>query len=171
MNWEAIGAIAESLGAIGVIATLAYLAVQIRQNTRALEDTRRLSLAQAYERRAQMVHDNLIQLRDSSHALAAMTKFYEQGTDGLTDIERHRVMMDQAAQWERIDNVFKQRQLGFIDDEFFESFEDLVKASVDIAKLLGTYDPLALKPGLRREVERIRRAGLDRRRDHGPVVV
>ena len=33
MNWEAIGAIAESLGAIGVIATLAYLAYQIRQNT------------------------------------------------------------------------------------------------------------------------------------------
>jgi len=33
MNWEAIGAIAESLGAIGVIATLAYLAQQIRHNT------------------------------------------------------------------------------------------------------------------------------------------
>ena len=34
MNWEAIGAIGEVLGAIGVIVTLAYLAVQIRQNTR-----------------------------------------------------------------------------------------------------------------------------------------
>jgi hypothetical protein len=33
MNWDAIGAIAETLGAVGVIATLAYLAVQIRQNT------------------------------------------------------------------------------------------------------------------------------------------
>ncbi len=33
MNWEAIGAIAESLGAVGVITTLAYLAQQIRQNT------------------------------------------------------------------------------------------------------------------------------------------
>ena len=36
MNWEAIGAIAETLGAIGVIATLAYLTSQIRQNTKAL---------------------------------------------------------------------------------------------------------------------------------------
>ena len=34
MNWEAIGAVGEILGAIGVIATLGYLAVQIRQNTR-----------------------------------------------------------------------------------------------------------------------------------------
>jgi hypothetical protein len=43
MNWEAIGAIAELLGAIGVIASLVYLATQIRhsreqmsQNTQAL---------------------------------------------------------------------------------------------------------------------------------------
>ena len=35
MNWEAIGAIGEVAGAAGVIITLAYLAVQIRQNTRA----------------------------------------------------------------------------------------------------------------------------------------
>jgi hypothetical protein len=33
MNWEAIGAIAELLGAIGVIASLVYLATQIRSNT------------------------------------------------------------------------------------------------------------------------------------------
>ena len=33
MNWDALGAVAEILGAIGVIVTLVYLAVQIRQNT------------------------------------------------------------------------------------------------------------------------------------------
>ncbi len=32
-NWEAIGAIAELLGALGVVVTLIYLAIQIRQNT------------------------------------------------------------------------------------------------------------------------------------------
>ena len=36
VDWEAIGAIAELFGALGVIATLGYLAVQIRQNTRAV---------------------------------------------------------------------------------------------------------------------------------------
>jgi hypothetical protein len=34
MNWDAIGAVAELLGAIGVIVSLIYLAGQIRQNTR-----------------------------------------------------------------------------------------------------------------------------------------
>jgi len=36
MNWEAIGAIANLLAALGVIATLIYLAIQIRQNNNQL---------------------------------------------------------------------------------------------------------------------------------------
>jgi hypothetical protein len=35
MNWEAIGAIGEIGGALGVIVTLIYLSVQLRQNTKA----------------------------------------------------------------------------------------------------------------------------------------
>ena len=36
MNWEAISAIGTVVGAIGVIITLVYVSVQIRQNTRAI---------------------------------------------------------------------------------------------------------------------------------------
>ncbi len=39
MNWEAIGAIAEVPGALGVIATLAYLSLQIRRNSTLLSST------------------------------------------------------------------------------------------------------------------------------------
>ena len=38
MNWEAVGAIGETLGAAGVIVTLVYLAVQIRDSNRVAED-------------------------------------------------------------------------------------------------------------------------------------
>ena len=34
MNWDAIGAVGEMLGAIGVIVTLVYLARKIQQNSR-----------------------------------------------------------------------------------------------------------------------------------------
>ncbi len=37
MNWDAIGAIGEVVGAIAVVATLVYLAVQLRQNTRSVQ--------------------------------------------------------------------------------------------------------------------------------------
>ena len=39
MDWDAIGALAELVGAIGVIASLVYLASQIRQNTNAMRGT------------------------------------------------------------------------------------------------------------------------------------
>ena len=45
MNWEAIGAIGELVGAVGVIATLAYLAVQIRQNSQAVRSSTRSDIA------------------------------------------------------------------------------------------------------------------------------
>jgi len=44
MNWEAIGSVGEVLGAIGVIATLAYLAVQVRQNTQVMKAQTRDSI-------------------------------------------------------------------------------------------------------------------------------
>ena len=47
MNWEAIGAIGEIIGAVGVIITLGYLAYQIRQNTAQLEQNERTSIAAA----------------------------------------------------------------------------------------------------------------------------
>jgi hypothetical protein len=46
MNWEALGAIGETVGAVAVVVTLGYLAVQIRRNTRWL----RASIADSHYR-------------------------------------------------------------------------------------------------------------------------
>jgi len=47
MNWEAIGAIAEALGAMAVVATLIYLALQIRQNTQATRSATRHAITES----------------------------------------------------------------------------------------------------------------------------
>jgi hypothetical protein len=47
VNWTAIGAIGEILGAAGVIITLIYLARQVRQNTRATRLSTSHSIASA----------------------------------------------------------------------------------------------------------------------------
>jgi len=47
MDWAAIGAIGEIIGALGVIVTLGYLAHQIRQNTAQLEQNERTAIAAA----------------------------------------------------------------------------------------------------------------------------
>ena len=48
MNWDAFGAIAEALGALGVMITLLYLAFQTRQNTHVLDQTRHMHEASTY---------------------------------------------------------------------------------------------------------------------------
>jgi len=49
MNWDAIGAIAELLGAIGVIASLVYLATQIRQSREQIVQNTRATQAASYQ--------------------------------------------------------------------------------------------------------------------------
>ena len=46
MNWEAVGAVGEIVGAIAVVVTLIYLAVQMRVNTAAINRTATQSILQ-----------------------------------------------------------------------------------------------------------------------------
>ncbi len=56
-----LGALGELLGAVGVIVTLAYLAVQIKQNTRSMDENKRLALAQTYQMRADALQSMLVE--------------------------------------------------------------------------------------------------------------
>ena len=49
MSWDGISAIAELVAAIGVVASLAYLAVQIRQNTRHIDFNTRAVRASTFQ--------------------------------------------------------------------------------------------------------------------------
>lgn len=49
MNWDAIGAVGEILGALGVIVTLAYLAIQVRASTRATDSQALVGLSAEME--------------------------------------------------------------------------------------------------------------------------
>ena len=48
MNWDAIGAVAEALGAAGVIITLVFLVRQLQQNTGAVRASTGHAIAEAY---------------------------------------------------------------------------------------------------------------------------
>lgn len=50
MNWHALSAIADIIGALGVIITLIYLAVQVRQNTHQLRDAAKDARLTSFDR-------------------------------------------------------------------------------------------------------------------------
>ena len=72
MNWEAIGAIGEILGAAGVIVSVTYLAIQIRQNTRGIE-------VAARQTRGDAARDVLRPLSDGRIAPIMATFSYAEG--------------------------------------------------------------------------------------------
>ncbi len=71
MNWEAVGAVGEILGAAGVIATLGYLALQIRQNTRQTQASAASASAHALKDARRSVYESAeitgIWLKGMSH--------------------------------------------------------------------------------------------------------
>ena len=160
-----LGAIGEFVGAIGVIATLIYLAVQIRQNTRAMDESRRLALAQTYQMRADALQDMLVTAASSDIGaiLVRLTSAgYPENIDALksiTEEERGRFRQWQIAQQTHWDNMHFQYQQGFLDKEYFDdAFEDRV------TRLAPTWRALNLTSGRRSffaEIERLEKAKED----------
>ena len=65
MNWDAIGSLAEILGAIGVIASLVYVGMQVRQNTR----TMHAASIDAYITSSNFVRQQIVANAKASRAL------------------------------------------------------------------------------------------------------
>ncbi len=140
-----LGAVGEFAGAIGVIATLVYLAAQIRQNTRAMEEGKRLALAQTYQMRADALQTMLVEAANSEYIGPILVKLTGLGypedvsaLDQLTDEERGRFRQWQIAQQTHWDNLFFQYQQGFLDQEYYEdAFRERVKRLAPTWRALG----------------------------------
>ncbi|NNL85124.1 MAG: hypothetical protein HKP27_05700 [Myxococcales bacterium] len=149
MTWVELGGLGEFLGAMAVIATLAYLAVQVRQNTRAMEDGRRLALAQTYQMRADALQSMLVSAADSEHIAPIIVKLtalgYPESVEALDELEtaeRGRFRLWQIAQQTHWDNMLYQYQQGFLDPEYYD---DAFK--VRVRRLAPTWDALGLIGG------------------------
>jgi hypothetical protein len=162
-----LGALGEFVGAIAVVATLAYLAVQIRQNTRAMEEGRRLALAQTYQMRADALQEMLVRAADSEHIGPLITRLTQQGYPGdiapleaLSPEERGRFRQWQIAQQTHWDNMFYQYQQGFLEQEYYEdSFRERV------TRLAPTWQALGVSPGRRSFGAEMERLLAERERD------
>ena len=121
-----LGALGEFLGSIVVLFTLVYLAVQVKQGNRSLEESRKLALAQTYQMRSDALQMMLVRASDSEHIGPIITRLTTYGypedvgaLDKLTDEERGRFRQWQIAQQTHWDNMFFQYQQGFIDEEYY----------------------------------------------------
>jgi hypothetical protein len=140
LNWDAIGAIAEALGAIGVIATLIYLSKQIRHNSKTIQ-------AQMYQARTQMSEDRYGDIADSQYLAPIYTKLESEHRPfdparvcDLTPEELTRLRLSEQRWLRGIDNAFHQHSLGFIpDDDFLDEIRRMVGRRYDLWKEIKVY--------------------------------
>ena len=116
MNWDALGAIGEIVGAAGVIATLAYLAVQVRHNTRAVRSATLNAVTQAKRD----------ELRWSSEIATPMRKALHT-PDDMSEEDTWHVTEWMTAAFLARQNEYSQFTQGLLDADQWEQSEHIIR--------------------------------------------
>ena len=122
MNWEAIGAIAEIIGAIAVVVTLAYLAIQIRDGTRIARSATRQAIAEtAMTHGANLVADKEL--------MAALLKDFK-GQD-VDEVNWTRLLAHNYITMRHYENIYYQHLSGMIELDEWQGFRENLKAVLE----------------------------------------
>lgn len=143
MNWEAVGAVGEVLGAGAVIITLVYLAVQVRQNTRAMKTSALASL----------FHDVHQLTENNERHIAGLMK--SQRGEVLTPEERIHMVERFFTIARAFEGLWLQQQLGAVSRAQFDQQLDLLRWAMTAPETRRLWAQLAptFAPGFRTVVE------------------
>jgi len=113
MSWDAVAAIAETVGAVAVVVTIAYLAVQIRQNTKAVRSAA-----------AQQLLEGIAELNQFLGSDPEVTDLWWRGTadpQSLSEQEWRRFIHVASPMIRRMELMFLNRRRGFVEAEIWEA--------------------------------------------------
>jgi hypothetical protein len=118
VNWEAIGAIGEIVGASAVVLSLVYLAIQIRnQNI----ESRSAAVHQVLESNKSFIS----QLQDPG--LAEIWLLGIEDFDSLTDVQRLRFVIYLTVALRSFEDAFFQWRSGRLDDDTWHTLTAVIK--------------------------------------------
>ena len=127
MNWEALGAIAELLGSVAVFLTLAYLTIQVRQNSKALDLQNQFSAAQIMQSRTDTVmslNSTVLSSPENLEAMAMATVTPEAlNPEQMNPVERRRYALLLNMSRSLFENVYEQYKQGFLTEDFYKGIE------------------------------------------------
>jgi len=118
MNWDAVGAIAESAGALGVIVSLIYLALQVRQNTQQVRLGR-------FQETSSSLQDGFAPIYHTGNTAIWYKGHFR--PDDLDEQEAFIFRMFMERQLYNVQNIIYQHEHGLIDEAVFESTISLMR--------------------------------------------
>jgi len=142
MNWDAISAIGEMLGAIAVVVTLVYLAVQIRRGTSATQ-------AASVQTAAALDHEFLMAI-GSDPVTARLWATYLAAPQTLSVDQAMQGHFLMGSLLRRLENIRMQMQLGTLSQEGWLSRQTMFRAIANCpgyAAFLGSPVAAFVNPG------------------------
>ena len=120
MNWEAIGAVGEIVGATAVVVTLIYLAVQVRHTTRATDTARRATQAASFQAASALDQDFLLTL-GKDPVTAQLWNTYLTDPETLSTEQKRQGLYLFISFLRRLENLYFQDRLGTLSEEGWQS--------------------------------------------------
>jgi len=131
MNWDAIGTIAEIVGAIAVVISLVYLSIQIRTNTKAIKASSNFEVAHSWSE----FNKTFFNVPDETIELTL--KAFDPATEisDLTDVEFFRMAVMQRTIFQSLEGQYYQYRYGFMEPDVWKNRVNVVRASLDLPVL------------------------------------
>ena len=152
MTLEELGSVGEFVGALAVLVTLIYLAVQIHQHTKTVKAQINQARSDSFQQ-VQLALMNSDEMLEIAGKLKGEKPWDVSRLDSLDDIEKRRLRQYLIIQRDRADNLFYQNSLGLIEKEYYESQVafNILTFGPFWQKMLGDFG----RPSFSREIDRI----------------
>jgi hypothetical protein len=124
MTLEGWAAIAEIIGAIAVVITLIYLAVQIRHSKESLDANTKAIRGQAISDITRNIHDQMHMLSQGHDVASAFQKFAAE--ESLDSQDSFLIDTILSAVFSARQNEFFQWRQGLLDDDVFQSLHHVI---------------------------------------------
>ena len=137
MTLSDLGSIGEFISSIGVIVTLIYLAIQLRQNTEVMRESQRIARVDAMTSKNELIERSSAQAAINPEILEIRLRAKKEGVRGLSELETARLMSWEAARAMRLESQFFQWENGLLDDDYYDQFRTAISNSAPLWKELG----------------------------------
>ena len=128
MNWEAIGASGEIIGAIAVVVSIAYLAYQIRSNTKAMRASASFDATHSWAATNELV------MSQTDEQLAVLTQTLDPTVswDDVSAEDRTRLILGIRAMFQKLEGQYYLYKFGLLEEGLWNNRSTWAKGLIEL---------------------------------------
>ena len=128
MNWDAISAIGEVVGAIAVVVSIAYLSIQIRSNTRAMKATASFDATHSWA----TFNENMVNWSDGEYEI--FLRSFDPSADPaeFSPLEKARLGIQCRALFQKLEGQYFLFRGGFLEPGVWTARQSWARSLIEL---------------------------------------